>query len=586
MGGRKFIVVAGDVMIDRNWLVAKPPAGTSQEHADVPAWKTLDTSRRPDVLGGAGIIARAAYSTSDTQRVCLIGAWRKDFNPAEAFPEKVLFSGRKLEQEGTPIRFVRFANTDFNTEKYRIYELSKGNTKLRWRYDWDLTKRESPYRVNEDKQSSQPPNIDEVSAVIVGDFDKGFLDTPGVQDQLAKYADRPFLLRSKRNYGKDPDPEKDLFDKLPWTVLLPNREDLARWVKTKTPSEAYVQKSGSAYSLHPELITSLQKLIARFQRKKERTWTILVKLDQEGAVLLNNDGKIIVYYLPETSRRRLAGIGAGDILMANLAVKLAGTKPEEGGDPYRSSIEAASTYCQTAEDIRKIEGWYATKTVIDSAELNKVTVHRENIGTIGELSEKRERSRNIGESLKEGKCVAEVCLQDAKWYLEDFLTVNTDMGRDIARLRSEITQYINNSDEKKPFVTALCGKPGSGKSTLAKALGKALKCEFVESNAAQWTSVEDMFRVCERIRTAGISNNLPMAFIDEVDSELGQTHWYARLLAPAWDGEYSLGGEVRKLGRVVFLLAGSDPNWASVERLMIRAQVPAQQAGSGPTGGE
>src|SRR2546426_1080216 len=120
----------------------------------------------------------------------------------------------------------------------------------------------------------------------------------------------------------------------------------------------------------------------------------------------------------------------------------------------------------------------------------------------------------------------ELYLQAAKWHLDDFLTVNPRLASEITRIRIAIEQYSSKPNEEQPFVTAICGEPGSGKSTLAKALGKVLKCKFIPSNAAQWTSVEDLFQVCERMRTARIEGHLPLVFVDEIDAELGGLNWY------------------------------------------------------------
>jgi DNA polymerase III delta prime subunit len=159
-------------------------------------------------------------------------------------------------------------------------------------------------------------------------------------------------------------------------------------------------------------------------------------------------------------------------------------------------------------------------------------------------------------------------LRDARWYLEGFHTVDAKLGEDIVILKSRIQDYVSSNSPKRPFLAVLCGEPGAGKSSLAHALARYSRCELIESNAAQWTSANDLFRMCESIRDARMAGKTPLAFIDEIDSPSRDRDFYAKLLSPVWDGTYFVDGHIRKLGTpTVFLLAGSGKAWESGKNL-------------------
>jgi hypothetical protein len=163
----------------------------------------------------------------------------------------------------------------------------------------------------------------------------------------------------------------------------------------------------------------------------------------------------------------------------------------------------------------------------------------------------------------------EIRLHEAQWVLDKFLTVNVKIGQSIERLRREMDKYVLQKNPERPFVAAICAKPGAGKSTLARDLAYTLGCEFIDTNVAQWRNIDDLYLVCERIRTIQITKRgiRPVVFIDEVDSEIEGGHVYQRLLAPIWDQAYVYQGVQREIGPAIFLLAGSSEDWENGRNL-------------------
>jgi hypothetical protein len=170
-------------------------------------------------------------------------------------------------------------------------------------------------------------------------------------------------------------------------------------------------------------------------------------------------------------------------------------------------------------------------------------------------------------------------IQKASWYLDEYLTIDEEFGRHIGELREHIEEYLK-APTKRPFVVALCGEPGSGKSTLAKSLARAVKCDLLLENAAQWSSIEDLFWLFERVRSFHMQEKRCLVFIDEVDTPVGGEKLYAKLLAPLWDGAYFIRSDERTLGKpTIFVLAGSTEAWRHGEDLLSYSGRQTQQKG-------
>jgi hypothetical protein len=88
----------------------------------------------------------------------------------------------------------------------------------------------------------------------------------------------------------------------------------------------------------------------------------------------------------------------------------------------------------------------------------------------------------------------------------------------------------------------------------------------VSFNMATMQNVEDLSQPIEAIRNLKVVDKLPLFFLDEIDSDIRN---YYRLLPLMWDGEMHLGKQDLKLGKVVLIMAASDPN---IEKVMKSAK--------------
>jgi hypothetical protein len=542
------ILIVGDLILDRTWLVSKTPtASTSQSHGDVRPLRSPFPEKRTDIIGGAGGVARAICAMDKDAEVDLFGEWPNDFDPIATIPETD-FRRR--------IKAHRCGWTDFITEKLRIYVEKPFSSGFERRFDRDLTKlaRRGPLDV-------QWPRKEDISAVVVMDYGKGFVDQ--VLAKLNEYRGVHFILRSKRNMN-------DNIFQLPWTVLLPNRDDLGRLVGYELPpSQQFIRIIGDDLALHPDLVRWLQQVNTAHPDK-----CVFVKLDREGGVLLFRDKHVVTFSLAPQSQGNWAGIAAGSMFTGALTYGLSSINSSaldltNMTQICERAVKQATAFCKANDTVDK-EEWLGISFIFKPWPVSlqpKDTA--KDMGKLDDLSQQVKVASDCSLMLLNG-CIF---LRNANWYLDGFLTVNPDLGNDILRLKSEIRSYFyGDSRQKRPYLVAVCGNPGAGKSHLADRLKEELKCEIVPTNAAQWTSIDDLFMFCERIRNVQVRKGNPLGFIDEVDSQLLSEHLYGKLLAPVGDSLYVLKGEERRLGRAAFLLAGSRKPWDDADLLRRSAE--------------
>jgi len=555
-------------MIDRTWLIHSDSVKTtSQAHGGIKPHKLMSPNKKNDMLAGAGTPARRILASSNDFKVHVIGGWSNKLNRTLQDEPEILIP-EITHKKRDRIKLERFASTEFDTLKWRIYSSASN---LEFRYDIDL--KSGDYSIISDTDWP-PPNS--TAAVIVADFAKGLLNIPEIREKLKNYKGCPFLLRTKQ---RKLNAEKILTD-LPWTVLLPNREDLARILESRDiRPRALKILHGGVVAISPHIIEIFDDLLTKFKswnvyNQNEDKQDIFLKLDYEGGILLTKEGKIGPITLrPEDSIKNLAGIGSGDVLMAELAIKLANSSSEKLKNNnyyfniYKDVIREASEYALNAKYV-DYEDFYGIKFG-----KNNYTYKHNVEPIVGELCDFdtiKTNWKNASENLNI-KDIKKIEMHNSDWYLENYITTDKDFGIKLEDLRKQFEKYVEDTDiNRKPFVVALCGKPGAGKSYLAKRYAKIVDCEYIEGNVAQWVSFDDFFIICEKIRSSQIRKNgkPPLVFLDEIDSKIGTQNLYSKLLAPLWDRKYTKNGEEKEIGPVIFLLAGSGERWADKVSLL------------------
>lgn len=553
MTRQNVVLIVGDFIIDRTWLVGEPSlAEQHNSHYDVHPRNMVDPAREPDVAGGIGTIARALAAVANGLEIVCVGAWSA-YASAEMERRLLPPDCDPSLKKPSSATFRRLIETPFTNLKSRFYLPQVGGAQLKYRFDRNA-ENVDPSRVP-DYDAIDWPDPNDVRLVILGDYGYGMLKAPKLKQRLSRYARKaPVILRSY---------DKDIIEAYSyWNLLTMNLHLFARYVGREGGFEPPVIKQvDGRCRYHPLLIEELARCPAV---KKHPHSALLINLEQEGAIVVHN-GNVMPYILSTAGEGLNIGIGANDVVLAHVANGLLNTGGsfEEQLRTTADAVRAGSFFGARARQLDLIPGWYAPKLTVTKAEIANATplLKRE--------MEPLPPRVDILDELRSPDASPMIRLHDASWYLDGFLTVDSTLGGEIIALKAKIAEYVRSDRHKRPFVALLCGDPGAGKTTLAQRIGKVTGCDVIIENAAQWTSAEDLFLACERIRSARMRGNIPLAFIDEVDSQsINGQHLYGKLLSPIWDGAYFIQGEERTLGHpTVFLLAGSTREWKNRREL-------------------
>ncbi len=148
--------------------------------------------------------------------------------------------------------------------------------------------------------------------------------------------------------------------------------------------------------------------------------------------------------------------------------------------------------------------------------------------------------------------------------LKGYVTLDWDLKSNIRKLIKGITKYAEDNTRKRPFNILMMAEPGSGKSYFIKCLASEMDKENVSAvtfNMAILRNIEDLIQPLESVRNLKVVDRLPLLFLDEFDSAESN---FSFLLPLLWDGDLHLGNADLKLGKLVVVLAGSNPAIQSV----------------------
>src|ERR1043165_184474 len=553
------ILLVGDYITDRTWVVGEPSLiERYNSHYAVHPHTLVDPARETDVAGGITTVARAIASVMPA-KVIVVGAW--SYYVTNELARKQLIPPEGLLKHDQSIDFRRVYEPEFTSVKTRVYLPEPGGARLSYRFD-----RNSSVATQIDKKRYDPamvwPDPDEVSLVILGDYGYGVLNLPKVQEQLKRYADprRPIIMRSS---------SKKLIETLPWDVLLLNPHHCANLLDREPFDTPVTKHADNECTYHPSLVRALDEMANGTLKFGDEERVLLLNLEKEGALLMHN-GMINPFMLAAPHNIAVTGVGANDVLLAHFGMGMINDKRPIGerlADSCERGVRASAAFVSRALQLEKIPHWTGPRIEVSPDDINSATPILQRPAV--PLTQLSKEVNDAQAPLSQNR----IRLRDAGWYLDSFHTVDERFGDEIVRLKTRIKEYVHSGTPKRPFLAVLCGDPGAGKSTLAEALGKYSECEFIYANAAQWTSADDLFELCERIRNARMLGRRPLAFIDEVDSPTHNQDLYAKLLAPVWDGTYSVHGQTRALGTpTVFILAGSSEEWRSRDDLFKAAE--------------
>jgi hypothetical protein len=509
----KNVLVYGDVMIDRNWIVSGRTETTVQSHADVIPMRRIDPRRLDDSLGGAGMTASAvAHLCASYSKVHLLAS-------SNEIDSRVL-GGVTLLQ--IPRRHM---DESVTTTKLRIYTFNeKGLPVLRNRFDQDAPPPDSTGKL--------PNKLPSPTHLIIADFKKGAIQPPLLQEMLNRFPDAEVFVDTKDSYLFNTCPE--LLSR--GGVLFLNREEATRlWRLHRIPGGNDLDITLALRHCLVDLLDMGQTLLEKLPK-----WDIVIKLDKDGAVLFHKDE----FYVQSVRASKAAGIGAGDVFLASwLHGGFLGAKDK--GQRLAHAVMTATTWVEQAD---VLDTW---KKAWDAGREAPVCA---DIPVPASLPTPFPTARAIEEGIQEERarttyptCIAggDLDLGIADFGLGKVRILSPARRRDVVRFVREVRGYLARGGRTRPFNCVLAAKPGTGKSFLVSQL-KTDSLPFYEVNLAQFATASEFMGELARIAAKGDLQRILM--IDEADSTLNGHHIYSLLLAPLWDGTVMYQGESRSLG--------------------------------------
>jgi hypothetical protein len=128
-------------------------------------------------------------------------------------------------------------------------------------------------------------------------------------------------------------------------------------------------------------------------------------------------------------------------------------------------------------------------------------------------------------------------------------------------IRNIIDEYVQNKNFVTPVSIAVFGPPGAGKSFgLKQIISQIPNISKIDitCNLSQYSNYSELTNIFPRIRDAGLTGNIPVAFFDEFDSNYENTPlgWLKFFLTPMQDGIFFSHEHYHPFGKVIFIFAG------------------------------
>jgi hypothetical protein len=168
----------------------------------------------------------------------------------------------------------------------------------------------------------------------------------------------------------------------------------------------------------------------------------------------------------------------------------------------------------------------------------------------------------------EGLRTTEGFLRDVPYVeFENLVSIEHDEVKGYRIVMEQITGYLK-SNRKTPLSICVFGAPGSGKSFgITQILKHINKIEHIDEkseehlvfNLSQMKTVEELHNAFHAVSSRGVGGGVSVVFWDEFDSncEGADYGWLKHFLAPMQDGSYYHNNVTHRIGRSIFVFAGS-----------------------------
>lgn len=536
----KAVLVVGDLMVDRAWVVTGRVQETVQAHSDVKPLKRAFPCLIADRLGGAGLTASAIKAKSDCGAEVHLLATYRDID--------------KRTLEGVTLHRIRVAaDSQLTTVKWRIYGLNARKVPaLLFRFDQDPPADALP-KINTAHIRATLGKLDP-ELVVISDFNKGVVQPQLIAALLTSFPDAEILVDTKnrrlfqeaskysQTHGTG-----DLKDRR-GTLFLNRSEAGWLWEEyfNKEPPDIFDQVDHCKLEilrLGKDLLSQLPK------------WKIVIKLDCGGAFAFAGECFAqtgIKTPLPGS------GIGAGDFFLAGWASSLLKDRTATLDVLLESANRTARWWVDYSDSV---DAWDKARhngreTVIASdLPTTPLAALGDGISALPEQeiddAIKLERIRLLYPGCIEEAANADdagrLVLSRARGGLGSFLVVEPIQRRQLRHFKEAIERYFKDTGETRPLNCLLTASPGTGKSFLINEIARSVQARFYEINISQCGSVDQVLAQLAGI--AGQSAGAKILMLDEVDTLVGGNHIYPLLLAPLWDGKVFFGQQEWNLGK-------------------------------------
>ncbi|WP_144059294.1 ATP-binding protein [Rhodopirellula sp. SWK7] len=144
--------------------------------------------------------------------------------------------------------------------------------------------------------------------------------------------------------------------------------------------------------------------------------------------------------------------------------------------------------------------------------------------------------------------------------LPGYSTLDSRLIAHVEQLIGNIESYVAEQAVRRPLNVLMLASPGAGKSHFIRCIANRLggkKVEAITFNMATMQSNDDLIPPLDQVRNIKVEDKVPLLFLDEFDSN---PQYIPMLLPLLWDGMLNVGQRELKLGKVIIVLAGSDPS--------------------------
>lgn len=547
------IVVCGDLMVDRAWLVSSRVSDTVQAHAEVSPLRRIYPDHLDARLGGAGQTAAAIVHYTKCHTYLATA-----FNLLDV-PLLDSLQMRRDPADAGDIALIPITDEPaFSTIKFRIYrERSNKSPELYHRFDQD-----APPLSDQASLSNACLGLNDPAYVVVSDFNKGTLRPHLLNQLVEKFANSQWLIDSKN---------PRLFTEVPSLrkvrgTLLCNLDEVIRLgrevIRDANPlrDTDVLPRDESRLVRNAELLQLGNAIVHEL-----RGFNLVIKLGHTGAIVVADQSGSTDVLIARLRARKSSGVGAGDHFLGGWLSSLV-----RGGDlqaALRAATEHAVRWVEFSDeyfwkhklylevkrdlpDVRDLTPELARE--LDRTTPKAVIDTRKPFATY--LGEIQKQHRYPDFMMHDNRL--RLRRSDGSLYLPGYVGIAPEFGAQVAKLRRAIQTQFASLAPRRPLNCLLIANPGAGKSHFVKMLAKGAGAEFREINIARCPDQESILKAFMNLVIARIDKLVLL--IDEFDTKVGGQHVFPLLLGPLWDGEFDHEGQRRVLGKnFVSVLVGS-----------------------------